>query len=96
MTVKFESINEPSRTKGWNRYQVTHQGAKIVQSATGNIWVSGSKSGEVAEGAELVLHSPDRAPRRQGPYRAREHRHPALHSDRGCIRFLRARQRRSV
>ncbi len=55
MTIQFAPINEPSSSKGWNRYQVSVDGRRVVESATGNAWVSSAKAGEVEDGATLIL-----------------------------------------
>jgi hypothetical protein len=55
MTITCTPINEPSASKGWNRYQLFNDGRPFVQSATGNNWISSVKSAEIEDGAILIL-----------------------------------------
>jgi hypothetical protein len=53
--VQFTPINAPSTSKGWNRYQASVNGSKLVESATGNAWVSSPKSAEIEAGTVITL-----------------------------------------
>ena len=52
-TITCTPINEPSASKGWNRYQLSCDGRRVVESATGNAWVSSEKSGQAEAGATI-------------------------------------------
>jgi len=54
-TIEFKLIDKPSNSKGWGRFSASVNGAAIIQSRTGNEWVSANHSGESEDGAEIVL-----------------------------------------
>jgi hypothetical protein len=54
-TVKFSLTDKPSNSKGWARYSVAQGDRKVIESNTGNMWVSSSKEGQAEAGSEIVL-----------------------------------------
>ena len=52
--ISFSITHNISSSKGWGRYSARTQSGLLVQSSTGNEWVSAPHSGETAEGAEIV------------------------------------------
>lgn len=56
MKINFEITHNISSSKGWGRYKAAlATGAKIVESSTGNEWVSAAHAGDVEPGAEIVV-----------------------------------------
>lgn len=53
--VKFHIMDKPSNSKGWGRYSVNQDGRKIIQSNTGNEWVSSDKAGNAEVGTQIAL-----------------------------------------
>lgn len=54
MKINFEVAHNISSSKGWGRYSVRTQSALLVQSSTGNEWVSAPHSGEAEEGTAIT------------------------------------------
>lgn len=54
-TVKFQLLDTPSRSKGWGRYSVSQSDRKVIESTTGNHWVSSSKEGAAEAGSIIEL-----------------------------------------
>jgi len=58
VTVKFTLATMPSSSKGWARYKAAAvDGANLIESRTGNEWVSAPHDGETVEGAEFCVDS---------------------------------------
>lgn len=55
--VKFSILDTPSNSKGWARYAVGQDGRKVIESNTGNEWVSSDKSGDAEQGSTITLRS---------------------------------------
>lgn len=54
-TVKFTLNDKPSNSKGWGRYSVSQGDRRVIESRTGNQWVSASHEGQAEAGSEIVL-----------------------------------------
>ncbi len=57
MTVTFELRRTVSNSKGWARYAAAVNGSPMIQSRTGNEWVSASHEGDAAEGCEIIVRT---------------------------------------
>lgn len=56
VTVDFSITHNVSTSKGWGRYKVTGQdGAVLIQSRTGNEWVSAGHSCDVPGGTPITV-----------------------------------------
>lgn len=57
MEMKFDLVKQPSHSKGWVRYRVTSSTdtRRVVESRTGNEWVSASHHGQVAPGERVEV-----------------------------------------
>ncbi|MDT8442631.1 MAG: hypothetical protein RQ723_13400, partial [Desulfuromonadales bacterium] len=54
--IAIRVADKPSNSKGWARYRLMgDDGRYVVESRTGNEWVSSSKSGEAQDGESLTL-----------------------------------------
>ena len=54
--IKFHIDSKPSNSKGWARYSAAlEDGTPVVQSRTGNHWVSADHRGEVKGGEIITL-----------------------------------------
>ena len=54
--ITFSILSTPRRSKGWARYAAANQnGCKIIQSTTGNEWVSSDKSCDAEQGSLIVI-----------------------------------------
>jgi hypothetical protein len=54
--ITIEILSQPSKSKGWARYQVRRaDGTPVVESNTGNPWVSAGHSGEAEDAAAMTL-----------------------------------------
>lgn len=54
-TIKFTLESKPSNSKGWGRYAVAQGEKKIIESNTGNQWVSSNKEGLAEAGSEIEI-----------------------------------------
>ena len=52
--VHFAITHNISSSKGWGRYKAAANGCPLVQSSTGNEWVSAAHSGEIVEGSTIT------------------------------------------
>jgi hypothetical protein len=52
--VSFTLTHNISHSKGWGRYAASTARGNLVQSSTGNEWVSASHVGEATEGTEIT------------------------------------------
>lgn len=50
MTIEFTITHQISNSKGWGRYSAKSSAGPLVQSSTGNEWVSAPHNGELTEG----------------------------------------------
>src|SRR5438128_881962 len=55
MTVKFEILHNISISKGWGRFAAKSANKQVIQSSTGNEWVSAPKTADLEEGQEVVV-----------------------------------------
>lgn len=55
MKIQFAITHNLSTSKGWGRYKASTVAGSLVQSATGNEWVSASHSGECEAGSEITV-----------------------------------------
>lgn len=53
--VAIQITEKPSNSKGWARYSVLEGERRVIESKTGNQWVSANHAGEVADGTEITL-----------------------------------------
>lgn len=54
-TIKIEIISQPSRSKGWSRYSLKQGATRIIESRTGNEWVSADHEGQAEGDATLTM-----------------------------------------
>lgn len=56
ITIRAEILTKPSSSKGWGRYRVEGaNGQAVMESRTGNPWLSANHSGDVEAGAEILI-----------------------------------------
>jgi hypothetical protein len=53
--VTFSITHQISSSKGWGRYSASVDGTPVVQSSTGNAWVSAGHSADVVDGTVIVV-----------------------------------------
>jgi hypothetical protein len=53
--VAFRLLKTPSNSKGWARMAADAGARRLIESRTGNEWVSADHSGSAAPGEEIVL-----------------------------------------
>jgi hypothetical protein len=53
--IRFTLASMPSHSKGWARYKADANGSRLIESRTGNEWVSAPHAGQAAEGAEIIV-----------------------------------------
>lgn len=53
--VAVSILDKPSNSKGWGRYAVDQDGRKVVESRTGNQWVSANHAGDAQPGSQITL-----------------------------------------
>lgn len=54
-TIRAEILTTPSRSKGWGRYRVEGANGPVMESRTGNQWLSANHSAEVEDGAAILI-----------------------------------------
>ena len=55
MQIEFKIAHTISSSKGWGRYQAATAAGPLVQSSTGNVWVSAPHAGEAEDGTEITV-----------------------------------------
>jgi hypothetical protein len=54
MTIQFTIAHNISSSKGWGRYKAQTAAGKLIESSTGNEWVSAPHAGEIEPGAAIT------------------------------------------